>query len=415
MQRTETIIIGAGQAGLSLSRCLTDAGRDHVVFERGRLAERWRSERWDSLRLLTPNWMTRLPGWSYDGPAPDAFMTVPELVTYFENFAASFDAPVRDETTVTSVRPADGGYRVETTQGPWTSTNVVIATGVEGHPNVPAMASMLAGSIHQITPTRYRNPESLPSGGVLVVGASSSGVQLAEELAAAGRDVVVAVGSHSRLPRRYRGLDIFWWLDKTGLFDTTIDQLPSREAGSRAPSIQLIGRPDQSNIDLSTLQAAGVQLAGRLEDMDGTRARFGHDLAATVAASESRMHRTLDAADRYVEQCGLTTALGAPDRPAPVDVPVTPTEVDLQSRGITTVLWATGFGRSYPWLHAPVFDQNGEIRQRHGVTPSAGLYVLGLRFQHHRNSNFIDGVGRDATFLAQHITAEARTRTEMAA
>lgn len=407
MQRTDTIIIGGGQAGLALSRSLTDIGRDHVVFERGRLVERWRSERWDSLRLLTPNWMTRLPGWSYRGPEPDGFMTVSELVSYFEGYAASFDAPIQAETTVTSVRPVDGGYRVDTNQGAWIAANVVIATGVEGHPNVPDVASQLPASIHQVAATRYRNPDRLPDGGVLVVGASASGVQLAHELAISGREVTLAVGNHTRMPRRYRGMDIFWWLEQAGLFETTIDDLPDPAAGSRAPSLQLVGRPERGNIDLSTLQDVGVEVTGRLQGIDGTRVGFRDDLAASIAASEARMRRTLEIFDRGAENDGLATELDEPDAPPMIDAPPTPKELDLRARGISTVLWATGFGRSYPWLHVPVFDPAGEIAQRRGVTAAPGIYVLGLRFQYQRNSNFIDGVGHDATHIARHIAAGA--------
>ena len=408
MQRTDTIIIGAGQAGLALSTCLTDAGRDHVVLERGRLAERWRSERWDSLRLLTPNWMSRLPGWSYRGPEPDAFMTVPELVAYFENYAASFTAPVQEETTVLAVRPTTPGYRVETDQGVWSALNVVIATGVEGHPYVPAMAAELPAGVHQVTSTTYKNPNHLPDGAILVVGASATGVQLADELARAGREVTLAVGDHTRMPRRYRGHDIFRWLEWIGSFDTTIDELPDPSAAARAPSMQLVGRPSNDQIDLATLRERGVRLAGRLEHLEGGSAGFRDDLQDTVSRSDQRMFRVLDRIDERLRRCGAPDAGAPSDRPAPLTVGSSPTTIDLRAGGISTVVWATGFRRSYPWLHVPVVGRDGEIVQRRGVTPNPGLYVLGLRFQYHRNSNFIDGVGRDAAYIAAHIGADAR-------
>ncbi len=403
MNHTDTIVIGAGQAGLALSRCLTGAGRDHVVLERGRLAERWRSERWDSLRLLTPNWANRLPGWAYRGPSPDGFMTVPDFVTYLQSYAGSFAAPVQEETVVTAVRLLADGYRVDTNHGPWRARNVVIATGVEGHPAVPSMADDLAPSIHQVSPTRYRNPSSLPDGGVLIVGASASGVQLAEELALAGRDVVVAVGNHTRMPRRYRGWDAFRWLEVSGLLDTTIDELPDPAAGPRAPSLQLVGRETHDDIDLNRLQRVGVQLAGHLDGIVGTHATFRDDLAGTIGASEQRLQRTLDVFDTAAAREGLDRDLEAPERPEPIRVPATPTRLDLRDRGISTVLWATGFRRSYPWLHVPVTDGAGEIVQRRGVTAAPGLYVLGLRFQYRRDSNFIGGVGRDAAYVARKI------------
>ena len=212
MDRTETIIVGAGQAGLASSRCLTDAGRDHVLFDRGDVAQRWRTERWDSLRLLTPNWMTRLPGWRYQGPDPDGFMSVPQLVTFFERYATSFGAPLRPETTVERISPLDGGYRVETNQGPWLSANVVIATGIEGSVRVPAMATHMASSIRQVPSNRYRNPSEVGDGGVLVVGASATGIQLADELAATGRNVVLSVGTPRGCRVRMAG-----WTSSRGL------------------------------------------------------------------------------------------------------------------------------------------------------------------------------------------------------
>jgi putative flavoprotein involved in K+ transport len=280
---------------------------------------------------------------------------------------------------------------------------------------VPALAAHLPASIGQINSTRYRNPRTLPAGGVLVVGASASGVQLADELASAGRDVVIAVGSHTRMPRRYRGWDIFRGFERAGLLDTTVDELPDGAAGSRAPSLQLVGRPSAAPIDLNTLQARDVHVVGRLRHIDGQRMHFEDDLPATVAAAERRMHRSLDRIDHSIARAGLDADVDAPERPRAIALPSATTEIDLADRGITTVLWATGFGRSYPWLHVPVTDAAGEIRQHRGMSPAPGLYVLGLRFQHHRNSNFIDGVGRDATHIAKCIVADRAHREGVAA
>ncbi len=232
MPTIDTLVIGAGQAGLAASRCLTDRGVDHVVLERGRVAERWRTERWDSLRLLTPNWMTRLPGWSYTGPDPHGFMTAAEVTAYFRAYADASAAPVVEDSAVVSVHRNDGSFGVTTTSNRWTVNNVVIATGWCDQPAVPAIAGRLDPGITQVTPSAYRNPGSLPEGGVLVVGASATGVQLADELAHAGRDVVLAVGSHTRLPRRYRGMDIFWWLERIGSLDRTIDEVARPDGGS---------------------------------------------------------------------------------------------------------------------------------------------------------------------------------------
>jgi putative flavoprotein involved in K+ transport len=411
MPTVETIVIGAGQAGLAMSRCLTDADREHVVFERGQVAERWTSERWDSLRLLTPNWMTRLPGWSYDGPDPAGYMTAAELARRFQAYARSFSAPVEHATTVSALTAAsDGGYRVSTDRGTWTAANVVIATGWCDRPHVPAFASGLDAAIHQTTPSAYRNPAQLPDGGVLVVGASATGVQLADELRRAGRDVVLAVGDHTRLPRRYRGMDIYWWLDRLGVLDKTIDAMGDRARAMSEPSLQLIGRPTNESVDLATLQAAGIRLAGRVVNASGTAVRFADDLAATTAAADARLRRVVAAIDHYVDSRGLAAEVLAPVALSPVHPAPGPERLDLRAAGITSVLWATGFRRSYPWLRLPALDRHGELRHDRGVTPLPGLYVLGQRFQHRRNSHMIDGVGRDAVYIAEHLSARLATR-----
>jgi putative flavoprotein involved in K+ transport len=262
MQRHDTIIIGAGQAGLALSRCLTIAGIDHVLLERGRVAERWRSERWDSLRMLTPNWMTRLPGLDGDHPDPDGFMTKDALISLLEDYASSFRAPVREETEVTRVRFAATGFAVSTTAGEMTARNVVIATGQCGQPFVPEVAAGLDSSIEQLHAAHYRRPDLLADGGVLVVGAGASGLQIAAELRAAGRSVVIASGRHARALRRYRGRDIWWWLERTGSLDQTVDEVADIEAARRSPSLGLTGADGGTDIDLGSLDRAGVQDRG---------------------------------------------------------------------------------------------------------------------------------------------------------
>jgi putative flavoprotein involved in K+ transport len=403
--RTGAIVIGGGQAGLAMSRRLTDQGRDHVVLERGRIAERWRSERWDSVRLLTPNWQTRLPGWSYQGPDPDGFMTMPELVGYFEDYARSFEAPVLDGTTVTSVRREHGHYLVDTDTGSWIADDVVVATGYSDRPFVPPVSTQMSPDLHQLAPSDYRNPDQLPAGGVLVVGASASGAQIADELIQAGRDVILSVGRHTRLPRRYRGLDIMWWLDQMGTLDDTVDDVSDIAAARAEPSLQLVGRPTHDDLDLALLQEHGVRLAGRLAGADGQRVRFADDLYANTAAADARLRRVLSRIDAFIDRCGLTTEVDDPTPIQPVHPAAMCDHVDLAVRGVSNVIWATGFRREYPWLHVPVLDDRGEIRHDRGVCPVPGLYVMGLRFQIRRKSSFIDGVGDDAAELAEHMAA----------
>jgi putative flavoprotein involved in K+ transport len=400
MDTTDTVVVGAGQAGLALSRCLTDRGVDHVVLERGRVAERWRSERWDSLRLLTPNWMSRLPGWRYRGPQPDGFMTTAEVAAFLDAYAAASSAPVLEGVAVRSVVGAGDGFRVATDAGTWAARNVVVATGWCDRPAVPVLAEQLSPAIEQVVPSRYRNPAGVPDGGVLVVGASATGVQLAAELRAAGRDVVLAVGRHARIPRTYRGMDIMWWFERLGRFDRTIDEVADPLRARREPSLQLAGG---RVIDLRTLQAAGVRLAGRVTGLDGSVVSFAGDLAATAAAADQRLRRLLGDIDRHVGATGLDTEVLDRDPPPPVRPGRGPERVDLRREGVGAVVWATGHRRAYPWLHVPVLDEHGEIRQTRGRTPWPGLYVLGQRFQQHRNSNFLDGVGRDAADVADHI------------
>jgi len=413
MKRTGAVIIGGGQAGLAMSRCLCDRSVEHVVLERGRIGERWRSERWDSLRLLTPNWLSRLPGWSYRGTDPDGFMTMPEVIDYLQGYAQSFRAPVEELTNVLSVVPDGDGYRITTDQGAWWSKNLVIATGHCDTPYVPPIARKLANDIIQLVPTRYRSPDHLPEGAVLVVGASASGIQMAEEIHASGRPVTVAVGRHTRLPRRYRGRDILWWLELMGLLDQTPADVYDFEISREQPSLQLVGRPDHGTLDLPMLQRQGVRLTGRLLDLQGHAVRFADDLVGYTAAADAKLAVLLRRIDNFIAKKGLDDEV---DEPAPF-VPFLwpspwPEEINLQTEGIRTVVWATGFRRRYPWLKVPVLDDRGEIVHRGGITAAPGLYVIGLQFLRHRKSAFIDGVGRDAAELAEHMCRPSFRRGE---
>jgi len=403
MNRTSTVIIGGGQAGLALSRILTTRNHEHVVLERGRVAQRW-TERWDSLRLLTPNWMSRLPGWSYQGPDPDGFMGRSEVVQYLRDFAESFEAPVVEEATVLKVDNRKGLWRVVTTRGDWSAENMVIATGHCAHANVPGFANRAPGDLEQVTSIDYRNPGELGPGGVLVVGASATGIQLADEIRHTGRRVVMAVGRHTRLPRVYRGRDIMYWLDRLGALDRPISDMADRKAAMHEPSLQLVGRDSKETLDLAKLQQRGVELTGRLLGLENRRARFAGDLGQNIVKAEMQLEHILERIDQHIASHDLDGKLPARQRLAGVSVPPKRCQIDLRRAGIDTVLWATGYKRRYPWLKAPVLDSTGEIRHRRGRTEAPGLYVLGLQFMIRRRSSFIDGVGRDAEEIAGHIT-----------
>jgi putative flavoprotein involved in K+ transport len=400
MRRTDVAIVGAGQAGLAMSACLSARGIDHVVLERGRVAEAWRSARWDSLRLLTPNWMSRLPGHRYDGPDPDGFMDRAAVVGLLAGYAARCEAPVLEMTRVHAVGRAGAGYLVETDRGGLRARAVVAATGASGRAHRPAFASELPGDILQLDPTSYRCPDDLPAGGVLVVGGSSSGLQLAQEIQASGRPVTLAVGRHTRMLRRYRGRDIFAWLEAAGITRETWRQAPDLAAARRQPSMQL---SSSGPIDLALLATSGVRVVGRVEAASGARLALGDRLAADCAASDARLARVLRRIDDHVAAAGLD-APADPDARIPPSHPASDaTRLDLRAEGIRSVVWATGFVRDHGWLGVPVRDAAGEIVHAGGVTAAPGLVVLGQRFQCHRASNFIDGVGRDADGLARHL------------
>ena len=413
MTRTTTVIIGAGQAGLAMSRCLSDLGIEHVVLERGKLAQRWRSHSWDSLRLLTPNWMTRLPGFQYDGHDPDGFMSVAELIAFLERYAVSSAAPVLTDTAVQSVERSGHGFRVVTNRSVWSASSVVVATGYSDLPAVPAARRGVAPSVRQMVPSDYRRPEQLAAGGVLVVGASSTGVQLADEIQRSGRQVTLAVGRHTRLPRRHRGRDILWWLDQLGVLSQGADAVHDIERSRHQPSLQLVGRPDHSSLDLAVLHDRGVRLVGRVRDIDGHRVALDDDLVVTTAAADFKMAEILTRIDQFIATTGIAAESPEPFKPTWPLAADTRDKLDLRDARIDTVIWATGYRRAYPWLRVPVFNAHGEITHKGGVTPEAGLYVLGLNFQCRRNSSFIDGVGDDAWVIAQEI-AQSMARERVA-
>lgn len=408
MEYFDTVIIGGGQAGLALSYSLTEAGIDHVVLERGRLAERWRSERWDSLRLLTPNWMTRLPGLAAATDDPDGFMSKDEVVDLLEAYACSFNAPIRQGATVTEVRSDRGVFTVRTQDDLIEARNVVVATGHCGLPSIPSFARRVDGDIEQLHAARYRSPSALRDGGVLVVGAGASGIQIAAELQASGRQVVLSSGRHARAVRRYRGMDVWWWLERIGSLDDTVDEVGDIEAARRTPSLGLTGFGGGSDIDLGRLSRQGVTIAGRLSELNGRHAEFDHNLDTDIPRADERLRVLLDRFDLAAAREGLDPFIEPPTRPLPVTVRNRLEGwTDLGDTAVNTILWATGYRPSYPWLQVDVTDESGAIVHRRGVTSVDGLYVLGQRFQWRRGSHLIDGVGRDAEFLASQISRRA--------
>jgi putative flavoprotein involved in K+ transport len=406
--RTDTIIIGAGQAGLSLSRHLTRLGRDHVVLERGDVGERWRSERWDSLRLLTPNWLNTLEG-SRGHADRDGYLASAEFVAYLERYARSTGAPVQSNVDVVGVEHGTAGFRVRTDAGNWHTANVVLATGFADVPHRPRSAAEAPRHLHQMDAARYRTPSAVAAGGVLVVGSGPSGQQIAAELRRAGRHVVLAAGRHGRLPRRYLGQDIWHWLNEIGDVDRVIDDPLERARLRGGPSLALTGANGGEQLDLGVLHALGVVIAGRLAGFHRGRALFADDLRTTVAGADDRMRHVLDRIDAHVEVGG--GAQIEPGHLPAVRLPDGPQELDLAREGISTVVWATGYRRDYRWLQLPVLDDDGELEHRRGVTPVPGLYALGLKFQHRKSSHQISGVSRDARFIAAHLGSAAAVRT----
>ena len=404
--RTTTVVIGGGQSGLAMSRCLSDHTIDHVVLERYEVANSWRTERWDSLRLLTPNWQCRLPGHTYDGADPDGFMTMPEVVDFITKYAKMIAAPVQSGATVTSVHLIDGGYSVITDQGEWRCQTVVLATGAFNVPRVPAFAEALPSSVATWTPMDYRNVEQLGEGGVMVVGASATGVQIAAEIQRSGREVTLAVGEHVRGPRMYRGRDIHWWMEAAGVLDERYDEVDDIVRARRVPSMQLAGSPERATFDLNALTSMGVKLIGRLAGINGTRAQFSGSLRNKCELADLKLGRLLNSIDEWATANGLDDSVPRPHRFSPTEVdPSPPLSLDLASGEIETVIWATGFRPDYSWLDVEVLDGKGMIRHDGGVVDRPGMYVIGSPFLRRRKSSFIDGAHADAQELIAEFTA----------
>ena len=402
-ERIETVIIGGGQAGLAMSYHLQQLGREHVILERGRIAERWRSERWDSLAFQLPNWMMRLPDYSYDGDDPDGFTHRDGVVRFIEQYARRIAPPIRCGIRVTALEETGTGrLLVRTDHFDLEASNVVVATGPYQEPSIPSFSAALPIRTHQLSASRHTNPYQLPAGSVLVVGSGGSGCQIAEDLHLAGRVVYLSVGRHRRVPRRYRGKDFAWWSEKTGNTERTVDEIPP---GFIPPL--LTGVNGGHEVDLRRLATEGVFLLGGLRDAHCGRLRFAANLQENLTMGDEGFEQFTRSVDEYI----LKQSIAAPEEPRPDPIgAVRPaitsasTDLDLKAASISSVIWATGYRYDFCWIKCPVLDARGIPVHKRGVTTVPGLLFLGLPRLYKLKSSFLWGVGEDAAYLAQHIS-----------
>lgn len=401
----EVLVVGAGQAGVAMSEHLSERGIPHLVLERHRIAERWRSERWDSLVANGPAWHDRFPGLEFKDVSPDEFASKEQVADYFVAYAEKIGAPIHCGVEVTSVHRIDGapGFQVTTSAGEFTARYVVAATGPFQRPVIPAVVPDTA-NLTQLHSSKYRNPGQLPGGGVLVVGAGSSGVQIAAEIQRSGRQVYLSVGPHDRPPRSYRGRDFCWWL---GVLNKWEASAPPQ--GAEHVTIAVSGADGGHTVDFRNLADSGITLVGRTVSFEGGTMRFARDLRKNIADGDAHYLELLDEADAYVERNGLdlpeepdARVLGAD--PECVANPLA--ELDLAAAGATSIIWATGFAVDYSWLQVDAFDENGRPRQQRGVSTEPGVYFLGLPWQSRRGSSFIWGVWHDAKYVADQIAIQ---------
>ena len=406
-EQVEVVIIGGGQAGLALSHYLTRRGRTHLVLEQGRVGETWRSGRWDSFTLNTPNWMTQLPGFPYQGDDPDGFLPREDIVAYLEQYAASFHAPLQCGVRVTAVRqqPGGGGYLVDAEEITVKARNIVLATGAYPKPKLPTASAALSVDICQLHTSEYRNPQMLPSGAVLVVGTGQSGCQIAEELHESGRQVYLSTSSCGRAPRRYRGKDSTWWLSRLGFFDRTLDQLPSPTA-KFACNPHVSGNHGGHDINLRQFARQGMILLGHVQAAQGKQMILAPDLEENLTKADAFAAQITQGIDEYIKRTGMDVAANNTIREVPPTGALTAKPIltlDLQSAGINTIIWATGYKLDFGWMHLPVFDQTGYPVHQRGVTAYPGLYFLGLHWLYKTKSALLYGVGEDAAFIASAI------------
>jgi putative flavoprotein involved in K+ transport len=408
MEHVETVVIGAGQAGLAVSYHLSRLRREHIVFERARVAERWRTQRWDSLMFQFPNWSIELPGQRYEGNDPDGFSPRDAIVRFLEDYRTRIAAPVRSRVDVTMLRPAarPGRYVLATDHGEIEACNVVIATGPYQRPKLPALASRVPPGIVQVHAGEYRNPGALPAGAVLVVGSGASGCQIAEELLEAGRGVFLAVGRHCRIPRRYRGRDVFWWRRELGHLDMRAEDTPVER---RMPAPLVTGARGGHDVDLRAYAANGMTLLGHVRDWNDHRIALAPDLDDTLRKGDDALVAFTVAVDALVARTGMDAPRDSTRaRPGAGAVAESPTALDLRAASIRSVVWATGYELDFGWIALPIFDSRGQPVHSRGVTAAPGVYLLGLRWLCKAKSSFLCGVGEDAEFIAERIAATHR-------
>ena len=405
------IIVGGGQAGLSMSYCLKQRGIDHIIFEKHSIGHEWRSRRWDTFCLVTPNWQCQLPGYPYPGNDPYGFMAKDEIVGYLEGYAASFDPPIKEGVTVSKVCQTEMGlFAVSTDIGEYTSDRVIIAVSGYHTPKIPRLAERLPDSIHQIHSSAYKNPESLPAGSVLVVGTGQSGCQIAEDLYLVGTQVHLCVGGAPRSPRLYRGKDVVEWLDKMGYYDLSIDEHPKKETARRNTNHYLTGRDGGREIDLRKFALSGMQLHGRLRSISDGKLEFQDDLRHNLDRADAVSENIKQNIDRYIEKEQIAAPIEPPYQPV-WQPNIAELNLDLAAAKIETVIWSTGFQTDFSWIDIPVFNGNGYPSHDRGVTHLPGCYFIGLPWLHTWGSARFSGIARDATYIAEHITIGGETST----
>jgi putative flavoprotein involved in K+ transport len=405
------IIIGGGQAGLSVSYCLKQRGIEHMIFEKQRIGHEWRSRRWDTFCLVTPNWQCQLPGYPYPGNDPYGFMAKDRIVEYLEGYAASFDPPLKTGVTVNKVSQIDNGsFAASTSIGEYTADRVVIAVSGYHTPKIPRLAERLPTSIHQLHSSTYKNPESLPAGSVLVVGTGQSGCQIAEDLHLAGTQVHLCVGGAPRSPRMYRGKDAVEWLDLMGYYDISIDEHPKKETARSNTNHYLTGRDGGREIDLRKFALQGMKLHGRLRSIDDGKLEFQDDLNQNLDRADAVAENIKQNIDKFIERDRIDAPSEPPYRPVwqPENVELS---LDLAAANIQTVIWATGFQTDFSWIDIPVFNGSGYPRHDRGIANVSGCYFIGLPWLHTWGSGRFSGVARDANYIAEHIAIKGKSVT----